>query len=40
VALVALSHGDPAEHDAAVVSIHAPRGGVEVEAGGEEGPTA
>jgi large subunit ribosomal protein L25 len=40
VALVALSHGDPAEHDAAVVSIHAPRGGVDVEAGGEEGPTA
>jgi large subunit ribosomal protein L25 len=27
VALVALSHGDEADHDAAVVSIHAARGG-------------
>ena len=36
VALVALSHGDPAEHDSAVVSIHAPRGGGSDEAG-EEG---
>ena len=35
VALVALSHGDPAEHDAAVVSIHAARGGAG-EAGEEE----
>ena len=35
VALVALSHGEPEEHDAAVVSIHAARGGAAVE--GEEG---
>lgn len=41
VALVALSHGDAADHDAAVVSIHAPRGGgAEEEEGGEEGEAA
>ena len=35
VALVALSHGDTADHDAAVVSIHAPRGGGDEEADAE-----
>jgi large subunit ribosomal protein L25 len=38
VALLALSHGDPADHDAAVVSIHAARGGASSE--GEEEPSA
>ena len=38
VALVALSHGgEPADHDSAVVSIHAPRGGAAE--GSEEGET-
>ena len=35
VSLVALTHGDPAEHDAPVVSIHSARGGAAAE--GEEG---
>jgi len=35
VALVAFSHGDVAEHDAAVVSIHAARGGAAEEGEGE-----
>ena len=42
VTLVALSHGDPAEHDAAVVSIHTPRGAAaadEEAEGGEETET-
>ncbi|MCB1802931.1 MAG: 50S ribosomal protein L25/general stress protein Ctc [Gammaproteobacteria bacterium] len=37
VTLVALSHGDPAEHDTAVVSIHAPRGGSDEEETAAEG---
>jgi large subunit ribosomal protein L25 len=39
VALVAFSHGDEADHDAAVVAIHAPRGsaGEETEEEGEAG---
>ncbi len=42
VTLVALSHGDPAEHDAAVVSIHTPRGAAtadEEAEGGEQTET-
>ncbi len=39
VSLVALSHGDPAEHDAPVASIHATRGGAATEEGEGE-PTA
>jgi len=37
VALVALSHGDVEEHDAAVVSIHTARGGAAAEEGEAEG---
>jgi large subunit ribosomal protein L25 len=37
VEIVALSHGDPAEHDTAVVSIHTPRGGAS-DAEDEEAP--
>ena len=37
VVLVALSHGDVEEHDAAVVSVHMPRGGGAEEAADEEG---
>jgi large subunit ribosomal protein L25 len=37
VSLVALGHGDVAEHDANVVSVHMPRGGGAEEEAGEEG---